>query len=172
MANIKTEYAASGALTITLTSLATSATLVAGQESTAVANTTTKYLDYLVAGKITTGTTPTAGVIEIWAYGSVEDTPTYPDVFDGTDSAETVTSRDILTAGLAWVATLVTDTTSDRTYWFGPVSLAGAFSRLYGGGLFVPKNWGIFVTHNTVAALNVTAGNHAAWQTGVYMTSV
>jgi len=171
MANIKEAYAASAPLTLALESLAASSTIVAGRESTAVSNTTNLYLDYLVAGKITTGTTPTAGVVEVWAYASLEDTPTYPDVLDGTDSAETFTSRDILTQSLALMCIINTDSTSNRTYWFRVYSIASIFSR-GAGSLFVPKNWGVFVTHNTVAALNATAANHAIWHTGVYLTSV
>jgi hypothetical protein len=166
-ADIKLAYASSAAFTITLASLATSATLVAGQESTAVSNTTNKYLDYLIGGKITTGTTPTtAKTIQIWAYGSVEDTPTYPDVIDGTDSAETMTSVDIRNASLNFLLDTANDATSNRVYWFKPTSLAAAF-----GGL-VPKNFGLWVTHDTVAALNATGTNHALYHTGIYATSV
>lgn len=170
MADRKVAYAASAAYTITLASLATSSTLVAGRESNAVSNTTDKYLDYLIGGKVTTGTSPTGGVIEVWAYGSEEDTPTYPDVIDGTDSVETFTSRDILVYGLARIATIPVDTTSNRTYWFAPVSLAGAFGRLVGGNIYVPKTHGIFVAHSTGVNLHATGGNHAIWQTGVYET--
>lgn len=163
--DVKTEYAASSALTITLASLATSATLVAGQESTAVDNTTNKYLDYLIAGKITTGTTPTdAKEIRVYVYGQAEDVPTYPDVFDGLDSAETVTSTQIRDAALRLAAVIATNTTSDRIYWFGPLSVAA----LFGGQM--PKRFGVFVTHSTVAALNATAGNHAIWITPKYET--
>lgn len=166
-ADIKIAYAASAAYTITLASLATSATLVAGQESTAIDNTTNKYLDYLVGGKITTGTTPTtAKSIQIWAYGSVNDSPTYPDVFDGTDSAETVTSGDIRNAGLNFLGDTAIDATSDRAYWFRPVSLAAIF----GGAL--PKFHGLWVTHDTAVNLNATGGNHVLNYTPVYATSV
>lgn len=164
MADVKTEYASSADLTITLASLATSATLVAGRESTAVSNTTNKYVDYLLGGRITTGTSPTAGTIQVWAYGSFDDTPTYPDVLDGTDSAETMTSADIKRSSLKLIAVIVTDATSDRSYYFGPVSIANAF----GGS--IPKNWGVWVTHNTAVNLNATAGNHQITQTGVYAT--
>lgn len=166
-ADIKIAYAASAAFTITLASLATSATKVAGRESTAVSNTTNKYLDYLIGGKITTGTTPTdVKSIEIWAYGSVDDTPTYPDVMDGTDSDETVTSADIRNSGLNFLADTATNNTSDRVYWFKPTSLASVF-----GGL-VPKNFGLWVTHDTGVNLNATGGNHVLSYTGVYATSV
>ena len=60
MATQKIGYNADAALTFTLASLASSASLVAGRESTAVDNGTTLAVDYLVSGKITTGTSPTA----------------------------------------------------------------------------------------------------------------
>lgn len=165
MADIKTAYASSADLTITLASLATSSGLTAGRQSTVVDNTTNLYVDYLVGGKITTGTTPTAGTIEVWAFGSFDDTPVYPDALGATDAAYTATSADIKRAALRLLASIPNDTTSNRAYSFGPVSIAAAF----GGS--VPKKWGVAVLHSTVAALNSTAGNHKISQTGVYLTS-
>jgi len=163
MASVKLAYASSAALTITLVSLATSATLVAGRESTVVDNTTNLYLDYLLAGKITTGTSPTdAKEIRVYVYAQVEDTPTYPDSFTGSDAAKTVTSTGIRDAALKLAAVIPTNNTSDRTYWFGPISVAALF-----GGV-MPKRWGVFVVHNTGVDLNATGGNQAIWQTGVY----
>jgi len=165
MASVKLAYGSSSALTITLASLATDANLLAGRESTAVDNTSNLYLDYLIGGKVTAGTSPTASKeIRVYAYASVDDTPTYPDVFDGTDSAETVTSSDIRDAGLRLIAVMSTSNTSDRTYWFGPVSLAAVF-----GGT-IPKKFGIFVVHNTGVNLNATGGNHVISITPVYET--
>lgn len=166
-ADIKLAYASSAAFTITLASLASSATFTAGRESTAVSNTTNLYLDYLVGGKITTGTSPTDDKeIRIYAYGSIDDTPTYPDVLDGTDSDETITTADILNAGLALFGSTSTDSTSDRTYWFQAASLAAV---AFGGVL--PKNFGVFVSHSTGVALNATGSNHALSYTGAYATS-
>lgn len=159
-----TNYAASTAATITLASLASNSGLTTGVESDAVDNTTNKYLDILIAGKVTTGTTPTAGTIGIYIVGILDDT-TWPDVFDGTGSAETVTSADIKNAICRPVIEMVTDTTSNRAYPFGPVSVAA----LFGGAL--PKKFVVFVAHSTVAALNATAGNHAIYLTGVSSTS-
>jgi len=165
MADVKIAYASSAAMTITLASLASSSTRVAGRESTAINNTSNKYLDYLVAGKVTTGTSPTdARQIDVWVYASYEDTPTYPDVFDGTDSDETATSAGVLAGGLVLAASISTNNTSDRTYWIAPFSVAA----LFGGRM--PKYFGVFVTHDTGVALNATGGNHAFWQTGVYET--
>ena len=166
-ADIKLAYASSGAYTITLASLATSSTLLVGRESTAVDNTSNLYLDYGVAGVITVGTSPTANtVIQVLAYGSQNDTPTYPDVFDGTDSDETITSAGIKAGALAFIVILgVGTTTSNRAYpWF-----SRSLELTFGG--FVPKYHGIFVTHNTGANLNSTGGNHVINYTGVYRTA-
>lgn len=154
----------SAALTITLASLATSSTFVAGRESTAI-STGEPTIDYLLAGTIMVGTTPTAGTqIQVWAYGSFSDTPTYPDTIDGSDSAETITSIGIRNAALALAAVMDVDaTTSDRAYYFAPRSVAA----LFGGVL--PKTWGIWVTHNTGVNLNATGGNHVISATPVYM---
>src|SRR4051794_34831478 len=115
MASIKTAYASSAALTITLASLASDTNLLAGRESTLVDNTSNLYLDYLLGGKITTGTTPTdVREIRVYVAALIEDS-TWPDVFDGTDSNETVTSSGIRDAGLRLAAVIATNNTSDRT---------------------------------------------------------
>lgn len=153
MADIKANYPAASDATITLASLASDTNLLQGRESSEVVNTSNLYLDYLISGKITTGTTPTASrVIEIWAVGSWDGT-NWPDVFDGTDSAETITSADIKNSVCRLVASMVVSATSNVTYPFGPVSLASLF-----GGV-VPPKFSFFVTHSTVAALNATASN-------------
>ena len=164
-ADIKTAYAASAALTISLASLASSATFVAGRESTAIVNTSNLYLGYLLGGKITTGTTPTAGQIQIWLYAAFNDTPAYPNTITGSDAAVTLTSADIRNSGLAFFNAAVTSTTSDQAYPFRPLSISAAF------GDIIPKRWGAFVTHSTVAALNATGGNHVLDYTGAYITS-
>ena len=121
----------------------------------------------LITGKITTGTTPTADkTIEVWAFGALDDTPTYPDVFDGTNSAETVTSDEIKNVILRIIAIIPTSNTSDRTYPFGPVSLAA----LFGGVL--PTHWGVFVTHDTAVNLNSTGSNHFIKHTPVHINTV
>jgi hypothetical protein len=159
MADIKTKYpsSSSSAITISLASLATSSSWVAGRESTVVDNTTNCDLDHMVGGTIMTGTSPTVSTyIEVWAYASwktASGTPSYPDVFDGTDSAETVTSANVKNSCLRMIASITVDSTSDRPYYFGPVSIAQLFGSM-------PKFWGVFVTHNTGVNLNSTAGNH------------
>lgn len=155
------ETAASAAVTITIASLASSSTFVAGTESDAIDNTSNKYEDYSLGGKITTGTTPTAGEIRVYVAGLVDDS-VYPDVLDGTSSAETITSAGILDAATRLVARIVTDTTSNRTYWIGPTSIRAAF------GGFLPKKFVVYVAHSTVAVLHATGSNHALSVVGQY----
>lgn len=165
MADIKTAYGSSSNLTITLASLATDANLLAGRESTAVSNTTNLYEDYILSGFITTGTSPTVNTgIRIYLYASLDDTPTYPDVLDGTDSDETLTSAEIRNAGLSLVQEIIVSATSDAKYYIEPTSVAQWF-----GGV-MPKNFGVFVVHNTGVSLNATGSNHQITVTPVYQT--
>jgi hypothetical protein len=85
-------------------------------------------------------------------------------VFDGTESAETITSADIKASVCRFVAAMATANTSDRTYHFGPVSLAAAF-----GGTLPPKVV-LFITHSTGVNLNSTAGNHQIRLQPVFQT--
>jgi hypothetical protein len=164
--DLKSKYANAATITITLASLATSATRIVGVESTAIDNSSNLYLDALVSGKITTGTSPTGGQIDIWIYASHDETPTYPDVLDGTDSAETFTDENARNSALRLGAVIVPDTTSSQTYWIAPFSVAA----LYGGVL--PRFWGLFVSHSTGVNLHATSGNHELKYTGVTLQSV
>jgi len=165
MADRKLAYGTASDATVTLTSLATDSNLLAGRESSAIDNTGSNlFLDYLISGKITTGTSPTtARSIQIWAAASWDGT-TWPDVFDGTDSAETITTANHKTAICYLVAELATDATSDRTYHFAGVSIR----RVFNGAL--PPKFVLFVTHNTGVNLNSTAGNHQIRIQPVYET--
>lgn len=165
MASIKVAYGTSSALTEGIESLASDTNMLAGWETTAVDNTSNLYLDYLLGGKITTGTSPTADrEIRVYVYGSINDTPTYPDVLDGTSSAETLTNSSIRDAGLKLAAVIATNNSSNITYWFGPISVASLF-----GGV-MPKYFGVFVVHNTGVNLNATGTNHVIDVTPVYET--
>lgn len=162
MTDIKTKYPASNAdttaLTISLASLASSSSLVAGRESTAVVNTSNLDLDHLLSGVIRAGTSPTVSkTIEVWVYAPIKvasGTPTYPDVLDGTDSDETITSANVKYSALRLAHAITVDATSDRDYFIPPTSIAS----LFGGSL--PTHWGVFVTHDTGVALNATGSNH------------
>ena len=162
MAGFIPVYGASVAVfgTNDLDSLASSASWVAGFESNVITNTAN---DVLLAGRFkANNTAPTAGQIQVWVGGILNDTPTYPDVFDGTASAETVTSIDIRQSILRNVATIITDATANRVYEFAPTNVAQFF-----GGV-MPEKWWVFVTHSMVQALNATAGaGGQCWYTPV-----
>lgn len=151
-------YGTPTAMTITLTGLASSATTVAGRESTALdQKDTLDAIDVLVGGKVTTGTTPTAArQIEVWVYGSYDDTE-FSGSATGTDAALTPVEKTLL----ALLQIIPTSNVSDTTYKFGPFSIAQAF-----GGT-MPVQFGIWVTHNTGVNLNATATNHEVVYTSV-----
>lgn len=163
MATTTISYSSATTITCSVASTATSSTWVAGRESTEIDNTTNKYDDALVQGKITVGTTPTAStLILVYVWGSDTSVGTTNiDVIDGTDSAETLTSAGVRDGFMRLGAAISVDaTTSDRAYPFGPFSVADLFGQM-------PKYWGLFVTHNTGVNLNATGGNHAFTYTGI-----
>lgn len=159
--SILKKYGSKTTLTAAVASLASDTNLLAGIESSIIDNSTDGFDDILISGKITTGTSPTtAKQIEVWAVAW--DGANWPDVFDGTTSAETITSSDIKNAICKPVAILGTNNTSDRTYHFSGVSLREAFR----GDL--PSKVVLFVVHNTGVNLNATAGNHELSYVGIY----
>lgn len=163
-ANFNFVYRASAAITNALASLATSATLVAGYESAIIDNSTNKDLDILISALVTVGTTPTANTqIEIHSV-SMRDDATWPDVFDGTTGAETITNvgvKDNICNPLGFLN--CSAATSNVGYEMTKTSLA---SR-YGG--ICPDKSVLFTVHNTGVNLNATGGNHVTTQQSVYI---
>jgi hypothetical protein len=163
MADIRLKYpsTSSVAVTISLASLGSGASGVftAGRESTAIDNTTNLDCDHILSGQITTGTTITASrSINVYVAAPLSvssGTPTWPDVLDGTDSAETFTSANVMNGIVKLAASMTTDNTNDRAYTFSGVSVAS----LFGGSL--PPFYVVFVAHDSGNALNSTAGNHS-----------
>ena len=95
MADVKIAYGTAVDATITLASLAHNIDLLAGQESVEIINTSNLFLDYLVSGRITTGTTPTVNrTIEVWAVAAFDGT-TFPHVFAGTNTVKTIALANI-----------------------------------------------------------------------------
>lgn len=161
---------ASSAITITLASLASDTNLLAGRASTVydcttnVSGGTTPPIDLLISVKITTGTTPTVNRrIEVWVYGSMDDTPNYPDAITGTDANKTITLSDIKACGLRLLDSMLTNATSNVGYYISSQSVAALF-----GGI-LPKKVGVFVVHNTAVNLNSTGSNHVITVTPVYL---
>lgn len=173
-ADAKVAYAASAAYTITLTGLASDTNLLAGRESSSVSNASNKYLDELVAGKVHThesSALTTGTQIEVHAVGALNDTPDWPDVFDGTDSAETIGAvadgANVKQAVCSTVAVMVnSSTTTNQPKPFRPVGLR----QMFGDAL--PPAHVLFVVHNTGVALGATATNHAIYHTPVYATVI
>lgn len=167
MASVKTAYAAGAAFTLTLNSLGSSSTLLAGRASTAVDNTASLYLDYLISGDVKMGTTPTtATFVEVWAYAIRGDDTNYPLSITGTDAAFSMPSFGSKQSGLAKLGSIYVDlTTTGQVFDFATTSLAGAF----GGSC--PSKFGLFVVHNCGAALDAAAGG-TFWYKGVYDTVV
>lgn len=172
MATNKIGYNADAQITWTLTSLASSATLVAGRESAEVDNTSTLAVDYLVSGKTKTGSsTPAANTtIEIWVVAPIEDTPTWPIVnagateFDGADDDVTVVSRNVLFSAARLAAVLTVDATANQVYPVAPFSVA----QLFGGNC--PKRFSLFMTQNSGQNLSSTAGDHAFYAQAILPT--
>lgn len=150
--NILQLRASWAAYTITVAGLATSSTLVAGRQSTAVTN-SGDYLGCAVSGRITVGTSPTGGQIEVWVGAPINGTPTYPTSFGASDAAVTVASANFRDAAIRRGAVIYCDTTSDRPYDIAQFNIADLFG-------FVPEIHFIWVTHSTGVNLNATGGNH------------
>lgn len=162
MPTVTTEYGTPVTLTITLASLGSDTNLSAGRASTAVDNSTSKNIDYLVGGKVTTGSSPTANrQIEVWAYGTYDGT-TYSAGASGSDAAFSPGNEKPL---MRLLQIIPTTNTSNQTYEWGPCSVAQAF-----GGV-CPQKWGIYMVHNTGVALNSTAANHEVKATPIKYAS-
>lgn len=156
--DIKAKYLASVTLASTgLDALAASSTLVGGYETNSVNVTTISGgppTDILLSGQFKAASANhNAGQIEVWVIGARNDTPTWPDVFDGTASTATVNSRNSLFACGRLAAAITGDSVNGRIYSFAPISLAS----LFGGVL--PTHFVVFVTHNIQSTTNV-------WGTG------
>jgi hypothetical protein len=159
--NILWKYGSTTTITNAVASLASDTNLLAGYESAIIDNTSDGFEDIILSGKVTAGTSPTASrQIEVWAVAW--DSNGWPDVFDGTTSAETITSADIKNALCKPVAVMSTNNTSDRPYFFTGVSA----KRVFDGVL--PSKFVLFTVHNTGVNLNATAGNHEFRYQGIY----
>jgi hypothetical protein len=144
-------YSANTAITLDVSSLAGSATWVAGVESAEIDNTTNKYVDALVdiKGITWSSTTNTVGQeARVYVWGSDVSLGTTPiDQLDGTSSAETITVECLQALRLAASASALA-TTGSLVYWFQPFSVRSLF-----GGV-MPKFWGLFFVHSMTGAVH------------------
>ena len=146
------------AMSITVASLATSGTLVAGRQSAVIDNTSTKYDDIIIVGQVMTGASPTAGVIACYLFepiGLASSTFTYPQAgttaLVETDAAAAFDAEQ-KNGALVMADSKGTNATSNRAY-----SVAFSVNAILG---HTPEKVGVFLTHSTVVNLNATPGNH------------
>jgi len=162
MGAVTTIYRASSTITIAPQNIATSSTFVAGVESDVYDNTSNKDQDVIIGGTWTCGTTPSSNSQCLIYVGAIrDDAPTYPDVFDGTSSAETLTSAGVGRGFLKLGATIDIDSSNSNVAY--PVLFTVA--QLFGG--ICPPKFFLFITHNSGVNSNSTAGNHVWKATGV-----
>lgn len=135
----KMAYAARAAITCTIDSLASSATV--GRESTVVDNTTNLYLDALVFCKIVYPNSAPANDKAVYVYSYAWDgdgTPLYTEGCSGSDAG--FTRRDPTSLRLIGV---IPTPTQNVTYYGGPFSVAAAW-----GGV-LPGKWGlVFINYS------------------------
>ena len=160
MAETKQTTTAATAITFDISSLAGSATFVAGRECTEVDNSTNNYMDCLVNIDGITGhasTAPTVGQsIQVYVWGSDTSLGTTAiDVLDGTDSAETLGHVSVLNSLKYAGSASVTVATAGLVYYIQPFTVA----QLFGG--VMPDFWGLYLSHDHTGAL-------AASQTGLF----
>lgn len=160
MATLNIAYSANTAITFDISSLGTSATFVAGRESTQIDNSSNLYVDALVNVDGIVGhasTAPTIGqTIRLYLWGADTSLATTAiDVLDGTDSAETLAHVSVLNSLHLVAAPEVTVATAGLAYYIMPFTVAQFF-----GGV-MPKFWGLFLAHNHTGAL-------AAAQSGLF----
>lgn len=165
--DVKIAYAASASFTVTnLHSLPASATWIAGWESNQVDNTSNLYRDYLISGLLKMAASNNkAGTIKIFIVALIADA-TWPDVFDGTESTETITSTGIRDSICKLGATINVTADASVSYPFGPFSVASLF-----GGV-CPSKFVVFITGDGATSNNAqfAADTNIVTYKGVYDT--
>lgn len=162
MATTYQDNIAADSVTITATglaSLATSSTRLTGFSLAAVDNRTFLDLTHQVSLLITLGTSPAVGQADAWiipARSTVSGTLAWPDTFDGTAKAVTVTSLGALLGYGIPLKSWQTEAVSNRPYELVAMDIA-AFN---GGDM--PCAWQIFVAQSTTVNFNATGGNFTA----------
>jgi hypothetical protein len=149
--DVKKVYAASANQTVTnLHSLASSQTWLGGWESALIDNTTNLYLDYRITAKLTVAAANNqAGELRMYLIGMLDDS-TWPDVFDGTESAESFTDTEMRDAIARFAAVSICDNSASDVYYLECPSVAAVF-----GGA-VPSKFVVFITINPTTT--TTAG--------------
>lgn len=153
--DIKAKYGTSNqAITCTLASLANNG----ARQSDVVDNSSNLFVDALVFIKVKSGGSGTsaAGVVNVYAVGTVDGGTTYTENAGASDAAITLTTPP--NAKLIGSVNVVANST---TYYSGPFSVASAF----GGQL--PDHWGLVIENKSGGTLDGTEGNHDKRYQGV-----
>jgi hypothetical protein len=157
--NIK--FATSTAITCTLASLASSATV--GRQSTVIDNSSNLYIDALVTIGIKTSASAMGSDKAVYIYVAGSEDGTNYDCDDAaigaTDASYTINNPSNLRLG-AVINTL----TSSKTY-FRTFSVAALF-----GGV-MPRKWALVVVNTSNQALDSTEGNHTKSYSGITYTN-
>jgi hypothetical protein len=159
MVDIKTAFGSPTALTITLASLAQAG----ARESTAVDNSSNKYVDAMVyvQVKLQTGTPGSDKLVNVYAYWSHDGT-NYTDNATGSDAAITMRSP----TNLRLIGAIQVPDSGALTYKFVIPSVLAFI-----GGESLPQKWGVVVENRTNVTLSATAGDHKVEYTGLYKTA-
>ncbi len=157
--NIK--YASSAAITCTLASLASSATV--GRQCTVIDNTTNLYDDVLVMLAVKMSATALANdkAVYVYIFGSEDGTNYDQDdgVVGATDAAYTVNSPSNLRGPV-----VINCPTISKVY-----IKAFTIAQFFGGRM--PRKWGFVVVNFTGQALDATEASHIKTFTGITYTN-
>jgi hypothetical protein len=149
MANVKTEYTSIGTMTLTAPGSGNA------RESTAVDNTSGKYIDVLIRQKFVAGTVSGNKQVVIYATGS-EDGTNYESIATGSDAAITLRSPESLA-----VAKVIPVPTSSVTY-----QVTYSLAQCWGGVL--PRKFNVVFVDDTAGGVSALTSE----ATGVYYTVV
>lgn len=146
MATVSMNYASKVTLTWGMTSPSSDTNLLAGRESLAISNASNLYMDLAVGGMFKLhASTAAVGVIEVWAYGSVDEATTYTSDVTGSDANLTLVAQ---TKSLLRLVTVIpTPATNGEELRWGPIYLA----QVFGGAL--PRHLGLWGVHDSGGAL-------------------
>ena len=157
MSVVSTLYGpANQSITITLNSLAGSGNQ---QQSTAISNTGTVYLDAQVQfSVVTTNGAVSTGAVKCYSYATAGSS--YGDTVTGTNGTVTLTAPPNLR-----LLSVLNCPSGSTVYTSDPVSVAA----VYGGML--PPSWGIVIENDTGAAFGSSTSN-LAWFQGVQQSVI
>lgn len=152
MAVVTQTNGANVAITLDVSSLATSTTFLGGVESAQIDDSATGNIDRVVSCDGILGHASTAPVvgqqIVVYAWGSDVSLATTPiDGMDGTTGAVTLAHAQVLDSLRPIGVMRVSVATAGLKYYMPPTNLA----QFFGG--FLPKFSGLYVTHNHAGAL-------------------